>query len=277
MIRMSSARVTPVGVVLAISLARTNGESLVPRLLGLRLSRGCASRRPDLYVFESRDVYNRLERLRPFRDQTTRLPPGGRRCGWTPQRVCTWPAFPPTPMLSSRLDRSRGHERQRHHRSSDPGDRGDSGSRVLALTAPIDGIVVIANLVVNGELRPIREGDIVAAGQTFLTIVDPGSMMLNANVNQVDAERLSLGMRATIQLDAYPGWKNSGTIIGFGAMARISRFRRTFVGEIPVRLRISGRDPRLLPDLTGSAEIRLNAAPLMVRSPLQPSETAAGN
>jgi len=76
---------------------------------------GCASRRPDLYVFESRGVYNRLERLRPFRDQTTRLPPGGRRCGWTPQRVCTWPAFPPTPMLSPRFDRSRGHERQRHH------------------------------------------------------------------------------------------------------------------------------------------------------------------
>jgi len=51
---------------------------------------GCASRRPDVYVFESRGVYNRLERLRPFRDQTTRLPPGGGRRGWTPQRICTW-------------------------------------------------------------------------------------------------------------------------------------------------------------------------------------------
>ena len=110
----------------------------------------------------------------------------------------------------------------------------------------------------NGELRQIREGDTVGAGQTFMTIVDPRSMVLNAMVNQVDAERMRLGMKATVRLDAYPEVSLPATLIGIGAMAKISTFRASFVGEIPVRLKIEKTDPRVIPDLTGSAEIVLN-------------------
>jgi HlyD family secretion protein len=40
-------------------------------------------------------------------------------------------------------------------------------------------------------------------------------------------------------------------------MAATNQFRATYVGEIPVRIRLDGQDPRVLPDLTGSAEILL--------------------
>jgi hypothetical protein len=66
-------------------------------------------------------------------------------------------------------------------------------------------------------------------------------------------------MRATIRLDAYPELKIAGTLIGVGVMAKASAFRARYVGEIPVRLRIDGRDSRLLPDLTGSADVILHA------------------
>ena len=42
-------------------------------------------------------------------------------------------------------------------------------------------------------------------------------------------------------------------------MSKTSSFRASYVGEIPVRLKIEKTDPRLIPDLTGSAEIVLNA------------------
>lgn len=129
----------------------------------------------------------------------------------------------------------------------------------MTIKAPIDGIVVMGNLVLNGELRQIREGDQVSAGQPFMSIVDPSSMVLNATVNQVDAERLRLGMRASIRLDAYPDLSLPGGLIGIGAMSKTSTFRASYVGEIPIRLKFEKLDSRVIPDLTGSAEIVLQA------------------
>ena len=80
-------------------------------------------------------------------------------------------------------------------------------------------------------------------------------MVLNATVNQVDAERLRLGMKATIRLDAYPDLELPGSLMGIGAMSKTSTFRAGYVGEIPVRIKIEKTDPRVIPDLTGSAEI----------------------
>ncbi len=136
-------------------------------------------------------------------------------------------------------------------------DRAESNVRRMSVQTPIDGEVVMASIVRNGEYGQIREGDQVNAGQPFVTIVDPSSMVLNASVNQVDAGKLRLGMKATVRLDAYPGVELPATLIGIGAMSRTSVFRASFVGAIPVRIRIEKTDPRLIPDLTGSAEIVL--------------------
>jgi multidrug efflux pump subunit AcrA (membrane-fusion protein) len=84
-------------------------------------------------------------------------------------------------------------------------------------------------------------------------------MVLNATVNQVDAERLRLGMKATMHLDAYPDIELPGTLIGIGAMSKTSTFRAGFVGEIPIRLKIEKMDTRVIPDLTGSAEVVLGS------------------
>jgi HlyD family secretion protein len=145
--------------------------------------------------------------------------------------------------------------------------RAENNVQRMTIKAPMDGIVVMGNVVLNGELRQIREGDQVAAGQPFVTIVDPSSMVLNALVNQVDAERLRLGMKATIRLDAYPDVQLPGTLTGIGAMSKTSTFRASYVGEIPVRLKIEKSDARVIPDLTGSAEIVMNAETTSVVAP----------
>jgi RND family efflux transporter MFP subunit len=135
--------------------------------------------------------------------------------------------------------------------------RAEANVRKMTIKAPIDGVVVMASIVRNGEVGQIREGDQVNAGQPFMSIVDPRSMVLDANVNQVDAERLRLGMKAAVHLDAYPGVELPGTVTGMGAMSKESSFRANYVGELPVRITINGTDQHLIPDLTGSAEIVL--------------------
>jgi HlyD family secretion protein len=135
--------------------------------------------------------------------------------------------------------------------------RAEANIAKMTIKAPIDGMIVSATIVQNNEARQVREGDQIFAGQPFLSIVDPRSMVLKATVNQVDAERLRLGMKANVSLDAYPEFDAPATLEGIGAMAVTSTFRATYVGEIPVRLKIDGDDPRLIPDLTGSADVVL--------------------
>jgi HlyD family secretion protein len=137
----------------------------------------------------------------------------------------------------------------------------------MTIKTPMEGIVVMQSIVRNGEFGQIQEGDQVFAGQPFMQIVDPSSMVLNATVNQVDAERLRLGMKSTVRLDAYPDIEIPGTLIGIGALSKTSTFRASYVGEIPVRIRIERTDPRLIPDLTGSAEIVLNSEPNTLVAP----------
>jgi HlyD family secretion protein len=129
----------------------------------------------------------------------------------------------------------------------------------MTVRTPMDGIVVMGSIVRNGEFGQIREGDQIFAGQPFMSIVDPRSMVLNAAVNQVDGEKLRLGMKAVVRLDAYPDVALPGTLTGVGAMAKTSTFRAGYVGEIPIRINIERLDPRLLPDLTGSAEVVLQS------------------
>ena len=137
--------------------------------------------------------------------------------------------------------------------------RAEANVKKMTVKAPMDGIVVMQSIVRNGEFGQIREGDQVAVGQPFVQIVDPSSMVLNATVNQVDAEKLRMGMKATVRLDAYPEMELPGTLVGIGAMAKASSFRARYVGEIPIRIQIAKTDSRVIPDLTGSAEIALRS------------------
>ena len=146
--------------------------------------------------------------------------------------------------------------------------RAENNVKKMTVKAPMDGIVVMQSIVRNGEFGQIREGDQVAAGQPFVQIVDPSSMVLNATVNQVDAEKLRLGMKATIHMDAYPDIELPGSLVGIGAMAKASTFRARYVGEIPVRIKLEKTDPRVIPDLTGSAEIVLTSERNTMLAPL---------
>jgi HlyD family secretion protein len=146
--------------------------------------------------------------------------------------------------------------------------RAEVNVKKMSVKAPMDGIVVMQSIVRNGEFGQIREGDQVAAGQPFVQIVDPTSMVLNATVNQVDAEKLRLGMKSVIHMDAYPDIELPGNLVGIGAMAKASTFRARYVGEIPIRIKLEKTDSRVIPDLTGSAEIILNSERNTMIAPL---------
>jgi len=139
--------------------------------------------------------------------------------------------------------------------------RAEGNVKRMEIHSPMDGVAVMASIIRNGEWGQVREGDQVNAGQPFLTIVDPSSMVLDASVNQVDAENLRIGMKATVHLDAYPDIALPAVLEGIGAMSKTSTFRASYVSLIPVRFKIEQTDPRVIPDLTASADVVLGGEP----------------
>ncbi len=125
----------------------------------------------------------------------------------------------------------------------------------MVVTAPMDGIAVMKEIFRGGDYGQIQNGDQLYPGQPFIQVIDPKSMIVNATVNQVDAEKIRLGQTAKVHLDAYPGVEFPAHVTGIGAMTKPGLFRPQFMREVPVRLKIDASDPVLIPDISASADI----------------------
>ena len=103
----------------------------------------------------------------------------------------------------------------------------------------------------------------------FMQIVDNRSMVINATVNQVDIESLRLGQKATVHFDAYPDLELPARVISIGAMTKTGGMRQSYVKNIPVRLELERTEARVIPDLTVSADLRLESADAQAAVPLE--------
>lgn len=74
------------------------------------------------------------------------------------------------------------------------------------ITAPASGIV---------SERDIQIGELVQAGQTLFAVVDTNNLYITANFKETQMEKLQVGEKADIKVDAYPNLAIEGTINSF--------------------------------------------------------------
>jgi multidrug efflux pump subunit AcrA (membrane-fusion protein) len=125
----------------------------------------------------------------------------------------------------------------------------------FTMTAPMAGLVVMSPFFRSGEMTQFQLGDRVFPGQGFMKIVDPKSMQVEATMNQSESSELRIGQHASIHLDAFQGMTFDGRIYSLGALAVGGGRQNYYVRTVPVRLTIEGSDPKLIPDLSASADI----------------------
>ena len=138
----------------------------------------------------------------------------------------------------------------------------------LLIKAPISGMTVMLNVFTNGEFRPVREGDELHSGQPFIRVVDNRSMVIETSVNQVDVEKLRIGQKAVVHFDAFPELTLPARVYSIGTVAKARRYRREYVTEVPVKLKLEKVDPRVIPDLSASADVILETAEQATVAPL---------
>ncbi|MCC7497197.1 MAG: efflux RND transporter periplasmic adaptor subunit [Bryobacterales bacterium] len=142
--------------------------------------------------------------------------------------------------------------RQRRHR-----DRHAHDLTRFTIMAPMDGLVVLSSLWSGTETTQVQEGDQVYPGQLFMKIVNTGTMQVEATVNQSDCTEFRIGQPAVIQLDAFPGLRLKGHIYSIGALAISGPRQNFYIRNVPIRIKIDESDPRLIPDLSASADVEI--------------------
>jgi cobalt-zinc-cadmium efflux system membrane fusion protein len=144
--------------------------------------------------------------------------------------------------------------------------RAEANANKMLVRAPLDGTTVMSSTFRGGEFGQIRAGDELHPGMLFLKIVDPGSMTINASVNQADIELLRVGATARVHFDAYPDLELPARVYSIGAMPKSGGFRAAYVKEVPVLLKLDRLDPRVIPDLSVAVDVSLASerAPVVV-------------
>jgi HlyD family secretion protein len=139
----------------------------------------------------------------------------------------------------------------------------------LVMVSPMDGTAIMRPTYRHGEQFLVRSGDEVSPGQTFMRVVDTSAMHLETTMNQAESELVRQGQPALIRFDAYPQIKLNGKVIAVGTIASGGRRVSYYIRRVPVRIAIQDHDPRVLPDLTASADVVLAESPDSVIVPRQ--------
>jgi multidrug resistance efflux pump len=132
-------------------------------------------------------------------------------------------------------------------------ERSKGNAAKMVIKAPLGGMVALENIWKGGTMGHPREGDQLWPGQPLLKIFDPSEMFLDAQVGEPDGARLKPGVKASVQLDAYPGLAfeavyESGSPVATTAIG-------SPVKNFHTRFRVLSTDPRLLPDLSAAAVV----------------------
>ena len=138
--------------------------------------------------------------------------------------------------------------------------RARNNAEKLVVRAPMDGMVVHLDVFRHGEFGKVKEGDELWSGQPFLQVVDLSSMIVKAKVNQIDVEELRIGQRARVRFDAFPDLELPARVYSIGTVAKARQYRPDYVREVPVVLKLERTDPRVIPDLSVSADVIVEAA-----------------
>ena len=142
----------------------------------------------------------------------------------------------------------------------------ESNAKLMRVTAPFGGLVVLKRIFRNGNFVEVAAGDEVRPGTAIIDIVDTSAMRVRARVNQADVRRVTVGQRVAVGLDGFPDLKFDGTITSVTPLAAPSQRTptvRSFIGIVS----IAQSHPQLLPDLTAWIDVPTAApAPIAARA-----------
>ena len=132
----------------------------------------------------------------------------------------------------------------------------------LSVYAENPGLVVYEKIWKSGGSRPqkVRVGDTPWGGATLVTLPDLSLMRVKTYVNEVDVDRLKIGQKVNIKLDALPEPVFHGSITSIAALGHEKEGDKN-VKIFDVEIEIEEEDKRLKPGMSATSEIVIETVP----------------
>ena len=132
----------------------------------------------------------------------------------------------------------------------------EAGRVALPLRAPVSGIVV---------QRTVDPAEVIAAGQPFVTILDPDSLWVEANIHESRIGRVKVGQAVQVRVRALK-ISFSGQVEQVGRVANLalapdggrSTLSQPAGAEVPVRIALDTAGYRLAPGMSVEVRIRID-------------------
>ena len=110
--------------------------------------------------------------------------------------------------------------------------------------SPIDGVVTVKKAFLGETVAPQGFGGAGSAGATFAVIVDLSSLEMEADINEQNVAKLTIGQPAEVALDAYPDKPYKARLRQIVPTADRQK------GSVKVKIEIFGKDARVLPEMS---------------------------
>ncbi len=151
----------------------------------------------------------------------------------------------------------------------------EANEKKMLIRSPMDGIVVLNEIWLNGRMGHAQEGTQVRPGVPFMRVVDPSKMDVHSAINQADLPYLHVGQAVVVRLDAYPGLWFPGTLEEVSPLGHTGMFSdrvRDFRGVFS----ITGSNRKLMPDLSAAVDVELASEKNALVIPMESVATEGG-
>jgi membrane fusion protein, macrolide-specific efflux system len=133
------------------------------------------------------------------------------------------------------------------------------------ITSPMDGTVTE---------RGIQPGEVVTPGvqatfegKALLTISDLSTLIVKADLNQIDVARVVLGQKVTVTLDALPGKSYDATITKIAPASITPKDKQ--VDVFPVEATLAKSDTAIKPGMTADVRIHIDKKTNVLALPIE--------
>jgi len=139
--------------------------------------------------------------------------------------------------------------------------------RALTIRAPSAGLVIHAEEGRFMDRTKVKEGDQVRERQELIELPDLSTLQVTLTVNELDAQRVAVGQRAAVRLDAYPEVTFTGHVIDISTLAQ-ELSDESNVKVFPAVVELDEPDERVRPGMTASATICVEQVQDALQAPL---------
>jgi HlyD family secretion protein/macrolide-specific efflux system membrane fusion protein len=144
--------------------------------------------------------------------------------------------------------------------------------RYTQIMAPMEGTVI---------QRGIEEGEVVTPGvqatfegKALLTIADLSTLIVKADLNQIDVAKVKLGQKVKLTLDALPGKTYEATITKVAPAS--STPKGGSVEVFPVEATLTTADGNIKPGMTADVRVHIETKPNVLYLPIEAVVKEAG-